>query len=428
MPVASALARRAAQVRERAGPRRRSGSAARSARGDGLGERGEERVLVLLDGVGRRPPEPAWLERAQGLEPVAARAAAGGRRAPVRSMAATRAPTDVSVELRCRARSASGSQNEASRAARAREMGARRRAGASGTRSSHLPMRVSSIGAVVARRGSSTTNTPGPRAGTGRPQGTGPSASSPTRAGAVTRRSWGRAPGDGTRDAARGIVRAAWHRTAAPPDCDPARRSRSLARGRPRAARVADHRDRSCRRQRLTQPISPQATAAVGDPAASEPRHHPRPRAVAVRPVRSRRSPLQPPPAQRCRAPDRGRPVALQARLDGIRKKYAIPGVSVTIIFPDGTTWVGVSGMADVEAGTPVTPDTAFAIASVSKTFTAALDHGPRRGGPARARRAGPDLPARPAHRPQGHGPPAARPHERPARLLLPPGHRRRSC
>ena len=50
-----------------------------------------------------------------------------------------------------------------------------------------------------------------------------------------------------------------------------------------------------------------------------------------------------------------------------------MPGVSVAIIFPDGTTWVGTSGMADVAARTPVTPDTAFAIASISKTFTAAL-------------------------------------------------------
>lgn len=65
--------------------------------------------------------------------------------------------------------------------------------------------------------------------------------------------------------------------------------------------------------------------------------------------------------------------LALRARLDGIREKYAIPGVSVTILFPDGTTWVGSSGMADLATGIPVTPDTAFALASVTKTFTAAL-------------------------------------------------------
>lgn len=64
---------------------------------------------------------------------------------------------------------------------------------------------------------------------------------------------------------------------------------------------------------------------------------------------------------------------ALKKRLDGLREKYAIPGVSVAILFPDGGRWVGTSGSADVAGDVPVTPDTAFAIASVSKTFTAAL-------------------------------------------------------
>lgn len=65
--------------------------------------------------------------------------------------------------------------------------------------------------------------------------------------------------------------------------------------------------------------------------------------------------------------------VALKARLDRIRSKYGIPGLSVTIIFPDGTRWLGTSGYADVDGKVPVTPDTAFALASVSKTFTGAL-------------------------------------------------------
>ncbi len=65
--------------------------------------------------------------------------------------------------------------------------------------------------------------------------------------------------------------------------------------------------------------------------------------------------------------------VRLQAELDRVRAKLAIPGVGVTIVFPDGTRWAGSSGLADVAARRPVTKDTAFALASISKTFTSAL-------------------------------------------------------
>ncbi|HEX6869402.1 MAG TPA: serine hydrolase domain-containing protein, partial [Candidatus Limnocylindrales bacterium] len=41
--------------------------------------------------------------------------------------------------------------------------------------------------------------------------------------------------------------------------------------------------------------------------------------------------------------------------------------------FRDGSVWVGTDGLADAATKTPVTADTAFAIASISKTFTAAL-------------------------------------------------------
>jgi CubicO group peptidase (beta-lactamase class C family) len=64
---------------------------------------------------------------------------------------------------------------------------------------------------------------------------------------------------------------------------------------------------------------------------------------------------------------------AMQARLDSLREKHGIPGISAAVIFPDGSTWLGTSGMADIEQSAPVTTDTAFAMASVSKTFTAAL-------------------------------------------------------
>jgi len=63
----------------------------------------------------------------------------------------------------------------------------------------------------------------------------------------------------------------------------------------------------------------------------------------------------------------------LQRRLDRLRVRDGIPGVSVAILFPDGTTWLGTSGLANIKTGEEVQPDTAFAVASISKTFTAAL-------------------------------------------------------
>jgi D-alanyl-D-alanine carboxypeptidase len=63
----------------------------------------------------------------------------------------------------------------------------------------------------------------------------------------------------------------------------------------------------------------------------------------------------------------------LQKRLDKLRSKYAIPGISVTMILADGSTWTGTSGLANVRKQTKVKDDTAFALASVSKTYTAAL-------------------------------------------------------
>ncbi|MBA2718418.1 MAG: serine hydrolase [Chloroflexi bacterium] len=65
--------------------------------------------------------------------------------------------------------------------------------------------------------------------------------------------------------------------------------------------------------------------------------------------------------------------VSLQAELDRVRARLAIPGAAVTILFPDGSRWFGGSGLADIAARTPVTATTAFALASISKTYTSAL-------------------------------------------------------
>jgi len=64
---------------------------------------------------------------------------------------------------------------------------------------------------------------------------------------------------------------------------------------------------------------------------------------------------------------------ALQVRLNQIRVRYHVPGVSVTIIWPDGRSWTGVNGWANVKDHVPVRPTTAFSIGSVSKTFLSAL-------------------------------------------------------
>lgn len=50
-----------------------------------------------------------------------------------------------------------------------------------------------------------------------------------------------------------------------------------------------------------------------------------------------------------------------------------MPGVSAAILFADGTMWRATSGFADVKAKRRLTADTEFAIASISKTFLAAL-------------------------------------------------------
>jgi D-alanyl-D-alanine carboxypeptidase len=63
----------------------------------------------------------------------------------------------------------------------------------------------------------------------------------------------------------------------------------------------------------------------------------------------------------------------LQTELDAIRARLAIPGVSVTILFRDGSSWSGVSGNAVVTGNVAVEDGTAFALGSVSKTYTAAL-------------------------------------------------------
>jgi D-alanyl-D-alanine carboxypeptidase len=63
----------------------------------------------------------------------------------------------------------------------------------------------------------------------------------------------------------------------------------------------------------------------------------------------------------------------LQKALDKFALAHRLPGASATMTWPDGRSWTGTTGLADFKTGRKVTPDTAFAIASMSKTFTSAL-------------------------------------------------------
>jgi D-alanyl-D-alanine carboxypeptidase len=63
---------------------------------------------------------------------------------------------------------------------------------------------------------------------------------------------------------------------------------------------------------------------------------------------------------------------ALQRETDFVRTELHIPGVTAAVVLPDGATWAGSSGYA-IEREKQATPETLFAIGSVTKTFTAAL-------------------------------------------------------
>lgn len=66
--------------------------------------------------------------------------------------------------------------------------------------------------------------------------------------------------------------------------------------------------------------------------------------------------------------------VKLQARLDQWRTSHRAPGVAAAVRLPDGSRWIGTSGKRVVgKPGKPVRSHTPFAVASLTKTFMAAL-------------------------------------------------------
>lgn len=63
--------------------------------------------------------------------------------------------------------------------------------------------------------------------------------------------------------------------------------------------------------------------------------------------------------------------VALDAFVNRMLETYDVPGAAIALVLPDGSSYTKGYGVRDITAGRPVTPDTQFAIASVTKSFTA---------------------------------------------------------
>jgi D-alanyl-D-alanine carboxypeptidase len=63
---------------------------------------------------------------------------------------------------------------------------------------------------------------------------------------------------------------------------------------------------------------------------------------------------------------------SFQVELDALRRDYKFPGATAAYILPDGTVEVVATGLADVEAKTPMTPNSRMLAASIGKSFVAA--------------------------------------------------------
>jgi D-alanyl-D-alanine carboxypeptidase len=71
-------------------------------------------------------------------------------------------------------------------------------------------------------------------------------------------------------------------------------------------------------------------------------------------------------------------PAEVEASLQEILDAYVgehqlVPSMSVSVIVPGVGTWRGAAGLADIEGDVAATPETVYAIGSVTKTFVAAL-------------------------------------------------------
>ncbi|KQI71354.1 beta-lactamase [Loktanella sp. 5RATIMAR09] len=62
----------------------------------------------------------------------------------------------------------------------------------------------------------------------------------------------------------------------------------------------------------------------------------------------------------------------LETTLAGFQDRYGFPGATAAIALPDGTVVVAAVGLADIEAGRAMIPETPMLAASIGKTFVAA--------------------------------------------------------
>lgn len=65
-------------------------------------------------------------------------------------------------------------------------------------------------------------------------------------------------------------------------------------------------------------------------------------------------------------------PEAFQAALDSMRIRYGFPGATAAYAWSDGPYGTAATGLADVEAGTPMRPTSRMLAASIGKTFVGA--------------------------------------------------------
>src|SRR5262249_30795935 len=70
---------------------------------------------------------------------------------------------------------------------------------------------------------------------------------------------------------------------------------------------------------------------------------------------------------------DKKRLERFEKQVDVLRNLLHIPGMSAAIVKNQQVLWAKGFGFADLENRTPVTPDTVFHLASITKTFAATL-------------------------------------------------------